>query len=187
MHLRQSASFASDQLDAAVFNVSAITPTCRCGRSTRDNRLYLSCRSAEEFSPLIPLELMHSTYTSLLGATQALRHRKLGIMIVTDSDNAFSSVHTGNPRRRDRLTRLHLRYVRDGLDLYNLSFISDGFNLSDVGANRSGMVALVDEMNLANVGYLGFLARAEMKVLAHQEKITAVAGGNQVSREDPTR
>ena len=53
-------------------------------------------------------------------------------------------------------------YIRDGLDRYNLSFCSAGFNLADCGTKLKGLVSLVDLAFKQNRCRIGFLSRTEM-------------------------
>ena len=70
---------------------------------------------------------------------------------LTDIANTFSAAHASNPRCQDRLTRLHLCYIRDGLDIYNVSFLSAGVNLADAGTKAKGLVSLVYMLYKNNV------------------------------------
>ena len=51
------------------------------------------------------------------------------------------------------------------MDLYSVSFLAAGFNLSDAGTKKNGQIKLIDLMVEQNLCYLGFLTRAEMKQL----------------------
>ena len=75
---------------------------------------------------------------------------KLGMLVLTDSANAPPSFNASNPLSMDRLTRLHLCYVRDGLAMYASSFIAAGFNSSDAEARRKGDVHLLTLVNESN-------------------------------------
>ena len=84
------------------------------------------------------------------------------ILILTDSANAFSSSHGGNPRSIDRHTRIHMCYIRDGMGRYNLSFCAAGFNLADCGTKLRGQTPLVDIAFASSRCRIGFLSRVEM-------------------------
>jgi len=111
-------------------------------------------------SPWVPLGELSA---KLIMASDVDSHRKIGEIVLADSANAFSAVHEGNPRCQDRLTRLHLRYVRGSMDSYILSFISEGFNLSDCGAKHRGNLNILYRVNSSSDCQIGFISRAAMK------------------------
>ena len=150
-----------------VHGVCMLNSTVKCARVGKEARLSMSVTdSLQQRSQWIPLQLIHTQYMSLFPVSISESHNKVGLLILTDSANAFSAVHAGNPRTSDRLTRLHLCYIRDGLDLFNLSFIAAGFNISDAGTKKLGAVHLVGKIFQSNTCHVGFLTRAEMKTLA---------------------
>lgn len=90
----------------------------------------------------IPCKEVRDKYQMFPDGAQNDNNAKLGMLVLTDSANAFLAAHASNPRSSDRLARLHLCYLRDGLGMYNLSPIAAGFKISDAGAKRKGDVHL---------------------------------------------
>ena len=92
--------------------------------------------------------------------------RKIGALVFPDSANDPPSAHAGNPRCPGRLMRLHLRYVRGGLDLYSLSFVSEGSNLIDFACKRRGNLVSHRRVNLANGCQIWLITRDAVESLA---------------------
>ena len=150
-----------------------INSRVRCDRIGSNSALSLSVVGADNIpSPWISLKSIHQQCHSLLSVARD-SHQKIGLLILTDSANAFSAVHAGNPRTTDILTRLHLCYIRDGLDLYNLPFIAAGFNIGDAGARKLGAVHLVGKISQTNTCRVGFLTRDEMETIATRALLRA--------------
>ena len=83
-------------------------------------------------------------------ASQPQSGHGIPLLVLADRPNAFSDTHSSNHRSQDRLTRLHLCCVRDGLDIYNFSVTPAGFNLEDAGAKKRGSVDFLYIANRTN-------------------------------------
>ena len=118
----------------------------------------------EDGSGFFNMESIRRSYDTFLQSDLS-RDENIYLLILTDSANAFSSSHGGNPRSLDKHSRIHMCYVRDGLDRYNLSFAAAGFNVSDCGAKYKGAYHLVENIWIRNRCQIGFLSRDEMKKL----------------------
>ena len=150
----------SPHVDSAVYPVFE-SRNVVIGKSSESQKMFLSSSvGLNGKSPWIPLEELSA---KLIMVSDVDSHRKIGVIVLTDIANAFSAVHAGNPRCQDRLTRLHLCYFRGGMDLYNLSFISEGFNLSDCGTKHRGNSKILNRVNSPNDCQIGFISRAAMK------------------------
>ena len=138
----------------------------------------LSSVSPERAPVSISFSLIRHVYDSFFVRKDRVDSESIPILILTDSANAFSSSHGGNPRSIDRHTRIHMCYIRDGLDRYNLSFCSAGFNLADCGTKLKGQVSLVETAFRDNRCRIGFLSRSEMQML----KQTLAAGARDLDK-----
>ena len=96
-----------------------------------------------DYQAHFPLEIAQFSYSQFFLPPTVDSSTTVAAIFLSDSANNFSALHASNPRCQDRLTRLHLCYIRDGLDIYNVSFLSAGFNLSDAGTKAKGLVFLV--------------------------------------------
>lgn len=118
----------------------------------------------EPNATLIPLSVFRTGYDHIWNVDNPNTHsRHISLLILTDSANTFSASHNGNPRSLGKHTRIHLCYIRDGINRYNLSFVAAGFNLADCGTKLRGSVQLVLRVWESNRCEIGFLSRAEME------------------------
>ena len=92
------------------------------------------------------------------------------IPALTGCDNAYSATFATNRRGGDKVTRLNLCFARGGIRLYNISYLSDGFNLSDDGAKIRGNNHLIGELVTSN-RRIGFLSCVEMKTLLPRQPL----------------
>ena len=93
-------------------------------------------------------------------------HPRIAMLILTDSDNAFSASHSCNPRSVDKHTRVAMCFIRGGMDRYNLSFLAAGLNVADVGTKWHVSDPSIMELFSTNRCYIGFLSRVETKQLS---------------------
>ena len=118
-------------------------------RSLTSHQLLLTTRESERsWSPRIPMQTFHAPYGPLLTGNVPNRSPHVGVLISTDIADASSDAHDGN---KERHTRIHLRYVSGGMDLYTVSFLARGFNSPVSGAKKAGGVKRIDLMANADI------------------------------------
>ena len=86
----------------------------------------------------------------------------IALLILTDSSNAFPPGHGGGPRSLDKHSRIHMWYIRDGIDRYNLSYAAAGFNIADCRGKRKPSYRLEGSAWIYNRCAIGFPIRDEM-------------------------
>ena len=94
---------------------------------------FYSAESHDIGPTAIPFSQIRSSYDVFTHRRKACHH-STPILILTDSSTSHGSSRGGGGRSIDKRDRVHIFYIRDGLDRCDLGFCSSGFNIADCGA-----------------------------------------------------
>ena len=86
--------------------------------------LTLQCKECRAIEKLTIEEMSEGYNSMFFQESDKDADKPVHILALTDCANAYSATFASNHRGGDKLTRLHLCFIRGGLHIYNISYLS---------------------------------------------------------------
>ena len=86
-------------------------------------------------------------------------------LLLTDCSNILAGISQGNPRTKERTTRLVRSHLRDIRKFLTIAYCSAPMNLSDIGTKFQGDIAIFRQFLQTGSFPIGFLSCAECKAV----------------------
>ena len=132
--------------------------------------IFAWCKSCGESASLSWKDIAE-IYLSVCGATSRSTTRpSMRALILCDCSNVISSVSQGNPKCKDKTAKLMRNHIRDMRSFMTITFNCAHLNLRDIGAKIQGNVTIYRHFSVTGVFSIGFLPRAERKILLQSRK-----------------
>ena len=133
-------------------------------------------------SPSILVEKLVSDYVQFTSTTN--EDCQVFILLLTDCSNAYQACQQMQYRCECRMTKIHLSFLRDLMNILNLSYVTGSYNIADTGTKLKNNAALFYRLSLSNRFTIAFLSRREYKRL-HSSSADKPLGSLFISARNP--